>query len=963
MWYHKTESVISRNIITGDCDAKKTAAYTRNIILCIHSAYAFRCRAYGIRPLPGAAPDSRKHMPDENTNGYFGGNTEMKKRLLTLLTAGASAASVLQMPPLKTAAADEYLIRDKWGYCTTAHYAESEHFVIFYGNNDTTGKVNDAFLKRNLEDYEKLWKCYGEYLGMENMNVDIYGKSTQKYKTCIYLTYTGLDQYPDGWAFMSAEDGYGIEIISPEAMLDDLTIAHEFGHVVTMQQKAWVDQDITGAWWEPLANWFREMYLYSDYYTGSTKTCWFEPYIRNMSLTLPHGRNYYEVWPFLVYLSYNPDNLPGLGINSVKRIISEAKPNEYPMDTITRLFGTDAQTVFGHYAKRMATFDFGAQEAYLSEFNRKLSESKYYWNLFYTVPEDHGDGWLTVPQAEAPMQTGINIIPLNVTGDSISVQFKGLSDDSNAGWKACIVTVDASGNETYSDLFGDGESMTVPASAAKTAYLTVAGTPKKFNAVNAFHKDNVSSYKSGAERRRYPYAVQLSGASVIQQAETYAKGTGHAHPNGGGWVANSAAVADSVYVAPNAMVLGSANVSGNVRIEDYAIVAGSATVKDNAVISGHAIADGGGMVYDNGWKFGSVTVSGNAVIGDSAVVSGLCSISGNARVLQKAYLTENITVTDEATVKGLSYCYGTSNYSGQAILDGDYANSETRSSGISFGWLDDTVSRSYTDGMLLGYDFANESNVWTADKHTATDARIDGAQWQAERTSAKGVLSFDGNGTELLLDDSFMQTHDLQISLAALWKGGKAQQELFHFGDDTAYLSFTPSNANGVAELTVTDGKTTETLTASVPLAKGEWSKITVQLIGGKGTLLINGQQADSKAVSLTPLDVMCAAKSDLCSIGGSFKGAVDYVNFYFRQTAEPNLTYSGKEDADDSDPQKIRGDVDANGKFERADIIMMQQFLLTAGTLTDWGAGDMDGNGRINAADLTLMKQLMMYA
>ena len=74
-------------------------------------------------------------------------------------------------------------------------------------------------------------------------------------------------------------------------------------------------------------------------------------------------------------------------------------------------------------------------------------------------------------------------------------------------------------------------------------------------------------------------------------------------------------------------------------------------------------------------------------------------------------------------------------------------------------------------------------------------------------------------------------------------------------------------------------------LTASAPLAKGEWSKITVQLIGGKGTLLINGQQADSKGLTLTPLDVMCAAESDLCRVGGSFKGAVDYVNFYEQQS------------------------------------------------------------------------------
>ena len=299
----------------------------------------------------------------------------MRKQIIAALTALTLTAASL--PALPAAAEEAYLVRDKWGYCTTANYRESEHFVIFYGNNDTTGLVDEAFLQRNLESYEKLWHCYGEYLGMEDMNVDIYGRSAQKYKTNVYLTYTGLDQYPDGWAFMSAEDGYGIEIISPEAMLDDLTIAHEFGHVVTMQQKAWVDQSITGAWWEPLANWFREMYLLSDYYTGSTATAWFEPYMRNLSLALPHGRDYYEVWPFLVYLSTNPDGLPGLGTDAVKRIISEAQPDEYPFDTITRLFGTDAQTVFGHYAKRMATFDFGAKEAYQAKWREQLAQTRF----------------------------------------------------------------------------------------------------------------------------------------------------------------------------------------------------------------------------------------------------------------------------------------------------------------------------------------------------------------------------------------------------------------------------------------------------------------------------------------------------------------------------------------------------------------------------------------------------------
>lgn len=891
----------------------------------------------------------------------------MKTKATAIVTSGILAASMLQLMPTSVFAADEaYLIRDKWGYCTTANYVESEHFVIFYGNNDTTGQVNDAFLQRNLADYEKLWQCYTQYLGMENLNVDMYGNSTQKYKTNVYLTYTGLDQYPDGWAFMSTEDGYGIEIISPNAMLDELTIAHEFGHVVTLHQKAWVDQDITGAWWEPLANWFREMYLGSEYYDGTTQTCWFEPYIRNLSLTLPHGRNYYEVWPFLVYLSYNPDNLSGLGIDSVKRLISEAQPGEYPFDTITRLFGTDAQDVLGHYAKRMATFHFGAKDAYRSQFQSKLRQSPFFWNLFYTVLEDNGDGWLQSPQEEAPMQSGINIVPLTITGDTISVDLKGLSNDSNAGWRACIVTVDQAGNEHYSDLFDSGERMTVSANGAVSAYLTVTGTPKDLYDINAFHKDNVSSYKTGTERQRYPYAVKLTGAQV-QQSGGYSKGSGHIHANGGGWVADSASVADSVYVGPDAMVLGNATLTGNVRVEDHAIVANSVTASDQVIISGHAVVDGGGMIYDNGWVFGSVTLSGNALIGDSAVVSNSCKVSGNAKILQKAFLAEAVTVSDNAVIKGNAYLYGKGSYSGQAIVDGDYSNEQTKNSGVGFGWLDDYGWHDTEDGILAGYTFTEQTDTWAQDTYAATNALQQGAQWESQRTSANGVLSFDGADDYVMLDDTVIHSKDLQISLAALWKGGIAKQNLFWFGDETAYMAFTPCNENGVAELTITDGQTTEHLTASAPLVKGEWSKITIRIIDGKGTLLINGSQAASNRLSLTPLAVMSAARDDYAFLGKgmtdrNFKGAVDYMNFYFKEVEEPQLTYSGSEAVDNTDPgvSGIRGDVNADGQFSIADLVMMQKYLIRGGTLTDWQQGDLYEDGVIDAKDLVLMRRML---
>jgi len=883
----------------------------------------------------------------------------MKKKLVSAVSALTILLSSAAFPQNDTRAAEEYLIRDKWGYCKTANYAESEHFVIFWGKSDRTGKVNDAFIKRNLDDYEKLWKCYSEYLGMDNINTDIYEKSPQRYKTCVYLTETGLDKYPDGWAFMSSEDGYGIEIISPEAMLDDLTIAHEFGHVVTMQQKAWVDQEITGAWWEPLANWFREMYLDSEYYTGQTETVGFEPYLRNMSLTFPHGRNYYEVWPFMMYLSKNPDNLPGLGVKTMKRIISEARPDEYPFDTITRLFGTDAQTVFGHYAKRMATFDFGRQEAYQNEFRRIMKDSPYYWNLFYTVPEKSADGWLASPQEEAPMQGGINIIPLKASGSKITVDFRGISDDPNASWQACIVTVDASGNESYSELFGNGETMSINASAGMEAYLTVTAMPGKLVRVNAFHKEKDTACRTGTEKRRYPYEIRISGADITQSGGYSVKNIpGHAHPNGGGFVSSQAKVSDSVYVGPDAVVLGNAVLSGNARIEDHAVVSGNVTVKDNAVISGYAVVDANGWVYDNGWKTAAASVSGNALITDRAVAARSVQLSGNAKVIQKAYVNEAVSVTENAVIKGNAYLYGNAVYSGNAVIDGDYSNDVSRNSGISTGWLDDSGTGKIPDGYIASYDFSDKTEYWAEDSYSSTRARIISTDWADTRTSARGVLQFDGNSSEMLLDSSLLRSSDIQISFAALYKGGKTEQEIFRTGDDSAYMKFTPESRDGKAVFILTDGKTTETLSSETALKANEWNKVTIEISSGTGTLYINGKAADSGKLTLNPAAILSCSSEDNTVIGAGFTGALDYFRVYSQKTAEPDIKYTGSEK-----PETVKGDVNADGVFNIQDFTAMVNYILgvTDDEIKNSDAADLNGDTIINAADLVMLKSMLL--
>jgi UDP-3-O-[3-hydroxymyristoyl] glucosamine N-acyltransferase len=77
----------------------------------------------------------------------------------------------------------------------------------------------------------------------------------------------------------------------------------------------------------------------------------------------------------------------------------------------------------------------------------------------------------------------------------------------------------------------------------------------------------------------------------------------HKHKNGGGWVANTARVDDTVYVGPHALVYGKAECSGRVNIVDSAQVSGTAKLSGDVIVSGNAWVDHGthktGRIYLN----------------------------------------------------------------------------------------------------------------------------------------------------------------------------------------------------------------------------------------------------------------------------------------------------------------------------------------------------------------------------
>lgn len=57
---------------------------------------------------------------------------------------------------------------------------------------------------------------------------------------------------------------------------------------------------------------------------------------------------------------------------------------------------------------------------------------------------------------------------------------------------------------------------------------------------------------------------------------------------------------------------------------------------------------------------------------------------------------------------------------------------------------------------------------------------------------------------------------------------------------------------------------------------------------------------------------------------------------------------------------EEIAGDVNADGKFDIADIVMMQKWILCSGDLTDWKAGDLCKDNIIDAFDLCVMRSML---
>lgn len=296
-----------------------------------------------------------------------------------------------------------------------------------------------------------------------------------------------------------------VQVIVRELAVPRTTV-HEFGHALTYHEKGWVDQGRTGTWWEPVANWFADTYMTSELCAAARKRgnqpigqtlIRLDVVISRSHQVLvdgsPKSGNYYESWPFITYLTNNPDKIDGLGQFALRNMFRTFKKgsNETPLHAISYITAKPVREIVAKYWARMAFVDIGhAQGKAVFEKSRaKLN----YANL------DGADGSYKPKPARMPKYFGANIIPLKVTDGSVGVKITAA--------KPFIATlvVKKGGGVKYIQC-PDGVC-TANVGAGDEAMLTIVNAPKELAMYDGFKI-------SGAVAEGLNYSLKLTGATA-----------------------------------------------------------------------------------------------------------------------------------------------------------------------------------------------------------------------------------------------------------------------------------------------------------------------------------------------------------------------------------------------------------------------------------------------------------------
>ncbi|KAI3321144.1 hypothetical protein HD806DRAFT_546930 [Xylariaceae sp. AK1471] len=382
-------------------------------------------------------------------------------------------------------------------------YKDSPHFRVYNAADDTVANTI-------LQTLESAYECFVTGLGWRSTGLSFNQDNDNGpwYKVNVYNV---ADLGPNTAANTGTDSTSGLSFLNvvTEWMNTPSITVHEYGHALTYAERYWINQGRTGAWWETVANFVADTFITSPicaaarakYAQSDGETLMnLKKVISDSYQVIVDGTsgsgNYYDAWPFLTYITNNPDNYAGLGMKNFPNVWLKYQrdSNETPLHVLERLASpVRIQTVVGRYWARMAYVDIGHPKA-----QALFDKTKGDFN--YANLDSQGGGKYRVKSARQPRYMGANIIPLKASGGTI-----GATVTASSPFMATLAIRASTGAVRYVDLVDGKGQFTL--SSGEAASLVVANTPNTLYLYDPFSLTN--DVKKGLD-----YQVQLSGASV-----------------------------------------------------------------------------------------------------------------------------------------------------------------------------------------------------------------------------------------------------------------------------------------------------------------------------------------------------------------------------------------------------------------------------------------------------------------
>lgn len=382
-------------------------------------------------------------------------------------------------------------------------YKESEHFRIY-------GTIPDN-VNRTLDLLEGEYDCLVNTLGWRSPGLSNYveGEKGPWCKTNVY----SVSDLGSSAGVQRSDTKHGFAYLDVVTKwLDSGVTAHEFGHALHYHQRTWVYQSRTGAWWETVANWVAETYQTSDICaparvkvnrSAASSIIEVKKLIGDSFQVIVDGSsgtgNYYQAWPFLTYLTNNPDDIPGLGTHVVRELMVQYKKdsNETPLHTLARVANAKVGSIVGSYWARMAYVDIGHAPA------QKVFQQQRHGINYKNVALQYDNTYKVLPERQ-PRYMGCNIIPLTTSGaTTVEVDIK-LAEKAEFTAKFAVRDT-STGSVRYRTLEEGSGSITV--SDGEEISLVVANTPADPILYDGFKLTR--DVQKGLE-----YSFTLSGATI-----------------------------------------------------------------------------------------------------------------------------------------------------------------------------------------------------------------------------------------------------------------------------------------------------------------------------------------------------------------------------------------------------------------------------------------------------------------